>query len=92
MNAYSGIELRFWRSALHRNLLTLSPWDVFPRGQPADYRYINLLPLLARANSVSFRRDVDICHWNVKEFRGFFERVSAILRSSGETRLIAKQV
>ena len=76
----------------HRNLLTLSPWDVFPREQPADYRYVNLLPLLACANSVSFRRDVDICHWNVKEFKGFFERVSAILRSSGETRLIAKQV
>ncbi len=76
----------------HRNLLTLSPWDVFPREQPADYRYINLLPLLACANSVSFRRDVDICHWNVKEFKGFFERVSAILRSSVDSRLIAKQV
>ena len=76
----------------HRNLLTLSPWDVFPREQSADYRYVNLLPLLACANSVSFRRDVDICHWNVKEFRGFFERVNAILRCSSETRLIAKQV
>lgn len=87
-----------WRRAVgnnairHRNLLTVSPWDVFPRGHPADYRYTNLLPVLACANSVSFRRDVDICHWNIKEFRGFFERVSAILRCSGETRLIAKQV
>lgn len=87
-----------WRRAVdstalrHRNLLTLSPWDVFPREQAADYRYINLLPVLACANSVSFRRDVDICHWNVKEFKGFFERVDAILRCSSETRLIAKQV
>ena len=87
-----------WRRAVgsnairHRNLLTLSPWDVFPREQSADYRYINLLPLLDCANSVSFRRDIDIGHWNVKEFRGFFERVSAILRCSGEMCLIAKQV
>jgi len=87
-----------WRSAVienavrHRNLLTLSPWDVFPRQQPADFRYTNLLPLLKCANSVSFRRDVDICHWNVKEFKGFHERVGAILRHSSDLPMIAKQV
>jgi len=76
----------------HRNLLTLSPWDVFPRQEPADFRYTNLLPLLKCANSVSFRREVDISHWNVKEFKGFFERVSAILRRSSELPMIAEQV
>lgn len=87
-----------WRRAVgntalrHRNLLTLSPWDVFPREQPADYRYTNLLPILACANSVSFRRDVDIGLWNVNEFKGFYERVTAILRCSNENRLIAKRV
>ena len=87
-----------WRRAIvdnavrHRNLLTLSPWDVFPRQKPADIRYTNLLSLLASANSVSFRRDVDICHWNIKEFKGFHERVSAILRCSNGTSRIAKQV
>lgn len=87
-----------WRRAVvdnavrHRNLLALSPWDVFPRRQPADIRYTNLLPVLNCANSVSFRRDVDISHWNVKEFKGFFERVSAILRRSSENLHIAKQV
>lgn len=87
-----------WRRAVgdnairHRNLLTLSPWDVFPRQEPADFRYTNLLPLLNCANSVSFRREVDISHWNVKEFKGFFERVNAILRRSSELPMIAKRV
>lgn len=87
-----------WRRAVgenavrHRNLLTISPWDVFPRQEPADFRYTNLLPLLKCANSVSFRRDVDIGHWNVKEFRGFHERTSAILRDSSGVPAIAKQV
>ena len=37
-----------WRRAVlenglrNRNLLTLSPWDVFPRGRPADFTYMNL--------------------------------------------------
>jgi len=76
----------------HRNLLMLSPWDVFPTGQPADLRYMDLLPLLRCANSLSFQRDVDIGHWNVNEFRGFYERVKAILSRSDGTGLIAKQV
>ena len=87
-----------WRRAVadnalrHRNLLTLSPWDVFPRDEPADPRYLNLLPILACANSVSYRRDVDISHWNVNEFKSFYTRVSAILRRSRDVSLIAKQV
>ena len=91
------MDLR-WRRAVaanalrHRNLLTLSPWDVFPRHEPADLRYLNLLPILACANSVSYRRDVDISHWNVNEFKSFYTRVSAILRRSSDVSLIAKQV
>lgn len=93
----SEMDLR-WRRAVadnalrHRNLLTLSPWDVFPRHEPADLRYLNLLPMLACANSVSYRRDVDIGHWNVNEFKSFYTRVSAILRHSRDVSLIAKQV
>jgi len=87
-----------WRRAVadnalrHRNLLTLSPWDVFPRCGQADLRYLNLLPVLACANSVSYRRDVDISHWNVNEFKSFYTRVSAVLRHSRDISLIAKQV
>lgn len=87
-----------WRRALadnalrHRNLMTMSPWDVFPRHEPADLRYLNLLPILVCANSVSYRRDVDISHWNVNEFKSFYIRVGAILRHSSDVSLIAKQV
>ncbi len=87
-----------WRRAVadnavrHRNLVTMSPWDVFPTHEPADLRYLNLLPILVCANSVSYRREVDICHWNVNEFKSFYVRVSAILRRSSDVSLIAKQV
>lgn len=87
-----------WRRAVadnalrHRNLMTMSPWDVFPRHNPADLRYLNLLPILVCANSVSYRRDVDICHWNVNEFKSFYTRVGAILRHSSDVSQIAKQV
>ena len=87
-----------WRRAVadnalrHRNLVTMSPWDVFPRHKPADLRYLNLLPIMVCANSVSYRRDVDISHWNVNEFKSFYTRVSAILRHSSDVSLIAKQV
>jgi hypothetical protein len=87
-----------WRRAVvdnalrHRNLLTLSPWDVFPRQSKADTRYINLLPVLNCANTVSYRRDVDIGHWNASEYKGFYDRVSAILRHKRDIPVVAKRV
>jgi len=94
-----GFEMNArWRRAIganalrHRNLVAMSPWDVFPSGEPADPDFMNLLPLLACADSVAFRRDVDIGHWNVNEFKRFYERTSAILQSSCDAQHIAKQV
>lgn len=94
-----GFEMNArWRRAVganalrHRNLVAMSPWDVFPAGEPADPGFMNLLPLLAHADSVAFRRDVDIGHWNVNEFKSFYERTSAILRSNSDAQHIAKQV
>lgn len=87
-----------WRRAVtdnalrHRNLLTLSPWDVFPRSGRADFHYMNLLPVVRHAHSVSMRRDADISFWSARDFKAFHERVSALLRSSSETPLIARQV
>lgn len=87
-----------WRSAVgrnalrHRNLLMLSPWDVFPSGAAADLRYADLVPLLGCADTVSFHRDVDISHWNAVEFKSFHERVGAELQRRNEFPLIAKQV
>lgn len=95
----SGREMTArWQSAVadkalrHRNLLAMSAWDVFPRGQPADLRYLDLLPVLRCANCLSFRREVDIEHWNIKEFKRFYERVSAVLQCSIDRGQIAKQV
>lgn len=76
----------------HRNLTTMSVWDVFPQDEPADSRYVDLLPLLRCANCLSFRRDVDISHWTINEFRRFYGRVSAILKSQAAAGQIAKQV
>ena len=89
---------RRWKKAIqdvavrHRNLTTISPWDVFPRQNEADLRYADLLPLTRFADSLSFQRDVSISHWDVNDFKGFYERVSAIVRCNGGATLIAKQV
>ena len=89
---------RRWKKALkdvavrHRNLTTISPWDVFPREIEADLAYANLLPLMRFADSLSFQRDVSISHWNANDFNGFYERVSAIVRCNGGAGLVAKQV
>jgi len=87
-----------WRRALddnalrHRNLVTMSPWDLFPRDGPADLRFADLVPLIDRANTVSFLREVDITHWNPSDFRGFHERVAACLGRRSDARAIAKPV
>lgn len=89
---------RRWKKAVqdvavrHRNLTTISPWDVFPRQKQADLRYADLLPLTRFADSLSFQRDVSISHWNVNDFKGFYERVAAIVRCSSDAALVAKQV
>lgn len=87
-----------WRRAVmdnglrHRNLLTLSPWDVFPRGEPADFRYMNLLPVIGKAHTVSMLRDADLSGWDAHDFRAFHARVSAILRNASDLPFVAKQV
>ena len=76
-----------WREAVarcgmrHRNLLTMSPWAIFP-GEKADYRYANLLPLLRHGDACSFARDVAIDTWNANDFRDFHLRVLALARHS----------
>ena len=85
-----------WRRAVmnngvrHRNLFTISPWDVFPRGAPATFCYMNLLPIVRKAHSVSLRRDADIAHWQAGDFRAFHERVGAILRSAVDAPPVAR--
>lgn len=89
---------RRWKKALadvavrHRNLTTMSPWDIFPGTSAADLSYSDLLPLTRFADSMSFQRDVSISHWNVNDFRAFYERVTAIVRCGRGAGLVAKQV
>jgi hypothetical protein len=89
---------RRWKKALrevavrHRNLTTISPWDVFPLQKKADLRYADLLPLTRFADSLSFQRNVSIDHWNANDFKGFCERLGAIVRCNAGADLVAKQV
>ena len=89
---------RRWKRAVadvalrHRNLTTMSPWDVFPTGSRADMRYADLLPVTRFADSLSFQCEIDISHWNASDFKGFRERVAAQMRCHRGAGLIAKQV
>ena len=69
----------------HRNLLAMSPWAVFPAGQPADFRYADLLPVLRYADACMLSGAPDLGRWNVRKFRKFHCRASAALqqRESG---------
>jgi len=70
----------------------MSPWDVFPRQNPADLSFQDLLPLMRFADSLSFQCDVSFDHWNTNEFNGFQRRVAAVLRCHTGAGFVAKQV
>ena len=86
-----------WREAVHRcgmrhrNLLTMSPWALFPQ-RKADFRFANLLPLLRHGDACSFARSVSIDGWNVNEFRDFHLRILALARHERARDSIATRV
>ncbi|MGI9271463.1 MAG: hypothetical protein ACR2QT_06795 [Woeseiaceae bacterium] len=87
-----------WERALqfsamrHRNLLTLSPWAVFPSAATADSRYSDLLPLLKYSDTCAFPAPPSLLGWNFNEFKDFHHRLSAVLDTKGARQLIAEQV
>ena len=87
-----------WREAVesaavrHRNVVVLSPWSLFPRGQPADFRYADLLPLLGFANACSFPAPPSLCHWNINKFKNFHQRAWAVLQQRGAVQQIAERL
>jgi hypothetical protein len=87
-----------WQSALrstairHRNLLTMSPWSVFPSANSVDSRYCDLLPLLACADACSFPASPSIQGWNINEFKYFHHRAWAVLEQKDAQQMIAEQV
>ena len=87
-----------WQAALqyaatrHRNLLAISPWSVFPSTEHADFRYCDLLPILAYADTCPFPEPPDLRHWNVNKFKYFHQRAWAILEQKDAQHMIAEQV
>ena len=87
-----------WQAALqfaatrHRNLLCISPWSVFPAGEPADARYCDLLPILAYADTCAFAGAPCLRPWNINEFRYLHQRAGAILEQKDAQQMIAEQV
>jgi hypothetical protein len=73
----------------HRNLLVMSPWSLFP-GRYADFRYLDLLPLLAAADACEFQRNCSLAHWNVNKFRAFHERACAVQRRATADCIVAE--
>lgn len=87
-----------WQAALqfaatrHRNLLNISPWSVFPTGEPANVRYCDLLPILAYADTCAFAGTPCLRSWNVNEFKYLHQRAGAILEQKDAQQMIAEQV
>lgn len=79
------------RATRHRCLLALGPWALFPSGK-ADFRFINLVPLLALADVLSFRRDSSCAHWNFKEFNYFYARFEAMNGTVWRQSSVAEQL
>lgn len=86
-----------WLSAVeqaavrHRNMLVLSPWALFPRGN-ADLRWMDLLPLLRLADACVFRDKPDISDWNINEFKHFHRRTWALMRRIEADTLVAERL
>ncbi len=74
----------------HRNLLAMSPWGVFPAGEPADFRYADLLPVLRYADACMLSGAPDLGRWTVNQFREFHCRASAALQQRESRHQIAE--
>lgn len=74
----------------HRNLLALSPWSVFPKGRPAEFRYADLLPVLRFADVCTLAGAPDLLRWNVNTFKAFHLRACAVLQQREAAHQIAE--
>lgn len=83
-------EMMATAAVRHRNLLVLSPWCIFPAGQPADFRYANLLPILRFADTCMLSGVPDLGRWTVNEYRAFHCRASAALQQRESRHQIAE--
>jgi hypothetical protein len=75
----------------HRNILVLSPWSLFPAGQPADYRFADLLPVLRFADACSLSAPPGLRSWNINKFKAFHRRAWAVLQQRDVAHQIAER-
>lgn len=86
---------RRWKYAVakaavrHRNLFVLSPYAVLPEADHAVTDFIDLLPVLRRANAFSFANPVTHGCRNAREFAAFHRRAFAVMERRNAASLVA---
>ena len=84
-----------WKSAVvksavrHRNLFVLSPYALLPTADHAVTDFIDLLPVLRRANAFSFANPVTHGCRNADEFAAFHRRAFAVMERRNAASLVA---
>ncbi len=87
-----------WRAALesaavrHRNLLALSPYALLPSNGAADGDWLDLLPLLAHADVVSFAGGFSFAGWTIGDYKAFHRRAAAVIRRRNRAAFVATGV
>jgi hypothetical protein len=86
---------RRWKHAVvksavrHRNLFVLSPYAVLPSTEHSVTDFIDLLPVLRRANAFSFANPVTHGCRNADEFAAFHRRAFAVMERRNAASLVA---
>ena len=89
---------RRWRQAFaetqvrHRNLLVISPYAVLPSVAAPASEYADLLPALGHADAFAFAGSPDIYRWNFNEFKGFYQRLLALVERHNAASFVAAGV
>lgn len=87
-----------WQKAMetaqvrHRNLLVMSPYSVLPRRGPIGRDYIDLLPLIAHSDALSFASPPKFPGWTAAEFTAFHRRAWAVIQRRNAASFIAAGV
>jgi hypothetical protein len=87
-----------WQKAMstaqvrHRNLLVMSPYSVLPRHAPVHRDFIDLLPLIAHADALSFANPPAFHNWSTADFTVFHRRAWAVTQRRDAASFVAARV
>lgn len=87
-----------WQKAMsteqvrHRNLLVMSPYSVLPRHTPAHRDLVDLLPLIAHADALSFAGPPSLHNWTAADFTVFHRRAWAVIQRRDAASFVAARV